>query len=244
MGVIPMDNFESKPNNSDKKWNILSILIAVVIVGLVVFYGSIFFNPYNALNPLPPAPLPTLLTYPTATNTPLPLPATYTPTNTDQPTATETLFPTWTPAPSRTPFLLGTAFTPGATLDAGSGMPFVSSITHVGSDYFHPDAGCNWMGVAGQAVDMNNSPVLYLTIHISGTLGGKFIDYYSLTGTAPNYGQAGFEFVLGDKAIASTDTLWIQLVDQQNLPLTDQVKLTTFNDCTKNLLMIRFKKVR
>jgi hypothetical protein len=123
-------------------------------------------------------------------------------------------------------------------------MPFEATLTHVGSDTYHPDAGCNWMGVAGQAVDINNSPILYLTIHISGTVGGKFIDYYSLTSTAPNYGQAGFEFMLADKAIASTNTLWIQLLDQQYLPLTEQVKLTTYADCSKNLIMIRFKKVR
>ena len=185
-----------------------------------------------------------MLAYPTASKTPLPFPPTYTATITIQPSATETQLPTWTPIPTFTPFILGSATTPPPTLAASSGMPFEATLTHVGSAYYHQDAGCNWMGVAGQAVDMNNSPVLYLTIHISGTLGGKFIDYYSLTGTAPNYGQAGFEFVLGDKAVASSDTLWIQLMDQQGLPLTDQVKLTTYSDCSKNLVMIRFKKVR
>jgi len=225
-------------------WNVLSILVLVAIVGLVVFFGSIFFNPYTALNPFPPAPLPTLLTYPTATNTPLPLPATYTPTIIIQPTATETLFPTWTPLPTFTPFVIGATITPAATLDNSSGMPFEATITYVNSDIFHPDAGCNWMGVAGQAVDMNNSPLLYAKVHISGVLGGKFIDYYGLTGTFREYGLAGFEFVLGEKTIASVDTLWIQLLDQQDLPLSDQIKLTTYNDCDKNLVMIRFKKVR
>jgi len=183
-----------------------------------------------------------MLIYPTATITPLPLPATYTATNTIQPSPTDTPLPTWTLIPSFTPFIIGSTTT--ATLEAGSGPPFEATLTHVGSDYYHPDAGCNWMGVAGQAVDMNNSPVLYLTIHISGTLGGKFIEYFSLTGTAPNYGQAGFEFVLADKTIASTDSLWIQLVDQQNLPLTEKINLTTYDDCSKNLIMVRFKKVR
>ncbi len=239
-----MDNFEIKPDSSDMIWKVLSILMVLAIVGLVIFFGSIFINPNNAMNPFPPAPMPTMLIFPTATITPLPLPATYTPTATIQPSATLTLIPTWTTIPTFTPFIIGSTSTPAETLDAGSGSPFEATLTHVGSDYYHPDAGCNWMGVAGQAVDMNNSPVLYLTIHISGTLGGKFIDYYSLTGTAPNYGQAGFEFMLADKAIASTNTLWIQLVDQQNLPLTEQVKLTTYNDCSKNLIMIRFKKVR
>ncbi|HCM96250.1 MAG: hypothetical protein A2X25_14875 [Chloroflexi bacterium GWB2_49_20] len=240
-----MDNFEPTPNRSGMIWNIVSILVVVTIIGVVGFFGIIFFNPYSALNPFPPAPLPTLQTYPTATITPLPLPATYTPTITIQPSATETQLPTWTAIPSFTPFLIESAITPpGTQATSSSGMPFEATLTHVGSTYYHPDAGCNWMGVAGQAVDINNSPILYLTIHISGTLGGKFLDYYSLTGTAPNYGQAGFEFMLGDKAIASSNTLWIQLLDQQNLPLTEQIKLTTYNDCTKNLVMIRFKKVR
>jgi hypothetical protein len=239
-----MYNFEKRRNSSDMIWNVLSILVFMAIIGLVVLFGSIFINPYNALNPFPPAALPTELAYPTATITPLPFPATYTPTVTIQPSATGTQFPTWTPIPSFTPFVIVSATTPAETETGGSGMPFEATMTHVGSAYFHPDAGCNWIGVAGQAVDMNNSPVLYLTIHISGTLGGKFIDYYSLTGTAPNFGQAGFEFELGDKPIASSDTLWIQLMDQQNLPLTEQIKLTTYNDCSKNLVMIRFKKVR
>jgi hypothetical protein len=245
-----MDNFDPKPNRSALVWTILSILVLVAILILVGIFGMIFFNPYSSLNPFPPAPLPTLMTYPTATITPLPLPATYTPTRTIEPTATPTNLPTWTPVPSFTPFVLGSV-TPafGTQVTASktpisSGMPFEASLDNVGSSYYHPESGCNWMGVAGQAVDMNNSPVLYLTIHISGVLGGKFIDYYSLTGTAPNYGQAGFEFVLGDKAIASSGTVWVQLLDQQNLPLTEQIKLTTSDDCAKNLVMIRFKKVR
>lgn len=239
-----MTDYELKTNKADKIWNGLSILVVLMIIGLVVILGSIFIDPYSALNPFPPAPLPTLLAYPTSTTIPQITPATSTPTVTIQATATKTLYPTWTPLPTFTPFVLGASATPGVTSSSASGLPFEATMTHVGSDYFHPEAGCNWMGVAGQAVDLNNSPVLYLTIHISGTLGGKFIDFYSLTGTAPNYGQAGFEFQLGDKAIASTNTLWVQLLDQQNLPLTDKIKLTTFNDCTQNLVMVRFKKVR
>jgi hypothetical protein len=123
-------------------------------------------------------------------------------------------------------------------------MAYQATIDYVDSSYYHPEAGCSWMGIAGQAVDINNAPVLYLAIHISGSLGGKYIDYVSATGTAPNYGRSGFEFYLGDKPLASTNTLTIQLTDQQNLPLTEPVKLTTFSDCSKNLVLIRFKQVR
>jgi hypothetical protein len=238
-----MDQNEPKHNRSGLIWNILSILMVVLIIGLLAFFATIFINPYSALNPFPPIPLPTLMTFPTETITPLPLPAADTPTTSILPSETSTLIATWTPIPSFTPFQLWTSVAPTNT-PISSGMAYQATIDYVDSSYYHPEAGCSWMGIAGQAVDINNAPVLYLAIHISGSLGGKYIDYVSATGTAPNYGRSGFEFYLGDKPLASTNTLTIQLTDQQNLPLTEPVKLTTFSDCSKNLVLIRFKQVR
>lgn len=242
-----MNNPGSTSAKNGLGWNLLSILVGMASLVAILFFAVIIINPFSPLNPFPPVPLPTLMVLPTATITPLPLPSTFTPTQTLFPSATQPKAPTWTPLPSNTPFTIGSV-TPRSALASStplpSGFAFDASVTQVSSSYYHPDAGCNWMGVAGQAVDMNNSPILYLTIHISGTLGGKIVDYYSLTGTAPNYGQAGFEFVLGDKAIASSNSLWVQLLDQSNLSLSKQVKLTTSSDCDKNLVMIRFKKVQ
>ncbi len=123
-------------------------------------------------------------------------------------------------------------------------MPFAATVDYMASTSYHPEAGCNWMGVAGQAVAKNNSPILYLTIHLGGKVGDQLVDYLTLSGTAPTYGQSGFEFVLGNKPVASTQTLWIQLLDQQNLPFSDKIYLDTFDDCAKNLIMVRFKKVQ
>jgi hypothetical protein len=237
-----LDQIEPKPNRSRLIWNILSILMVVLIIGLMGFFASIFINPYSDLNPYPPMPLPTLMTFPTETNTTLPLPTVDTTTATFLPSETSTMISTWTPIPSSTPFQLWTSAAPTNTPDP-SGMAYQAIIDYVDSSYYHPEAGCNWMGVAGQAVDINNAPVLYLAIHISGSLGGKYIDYISATGTAPNYGRSGFEFYLGDKPLASINTLTIQLTDQQSLPLTEPIKLTTFGDCSKNLVLIRFKQV-
>ena len=239
-----MDDLKSTPNRSSQIWSVLSAVVILAILLLLGYLGVIFFNPTSPLNPFPPVPSPTYMdTLPAA-----------------RPTITATLQEASSPLPSSTPTRglvpSGTSvaeitIAPSATTAAGStitpvssGMQFEVAVDHVSSDYYHPEAGCNWMGVAGQAVDMNNSPVLYLAIHISGVIGGKVLDYISLTGTAPSYGPAGFEFYLGDKTLASSETLWIQLVDQQNLPLTEQVKLTTYNDCSRNLVMIRFKKVQ
>jgi hypothetical protein len=44
--------------------------------------------------------------------------------------------------------------------------------------------------------------------------------------------------------VASNDTLYLQLLDQAGLPLSDNVYIDTFNDCKKNLVLVRFKKNR
>jgi hypothetical protein len=123
-------------------------------------------------------------------------------------------------------------------------MPVTTTINYLNSTIYHPESGCNWFGVAGQAVDKNNASIMYLTLHLGGTLDGKTVDYLSLTGTAPDYGVAGFEFRLGDKPVASNGTLWIQVLDQAGQPLTDRVYFDTFDSCEKNLVLFRFKKTR
>jgi hypothetical protein len=65
-----------------------------------------------------------------------------------------------------------------------------------------------------------------------------------MTGLAPQYGQGGFEITLADRLIASNGTLWIQLLDQQNLPLSDRIFFDTYQDCQKNLVIIYFTQVR
>jgi len=243
-GDSPITERKYKSGQRTRIWNVLSILVLAAILFMVAWFILIFIQPFSPLNPFPPAALPTLVNFPTPADTDTPAPF---PTETISASSTPSLTATWTSLPTSTSFFDGTDMsvygTPTQT-STPNGLPFEASVTTLGSAYYHPEAGCNWMGVAGQAVGINNSPVLYLTIHISGTLGGKFIDYYSLTGTAPNYGQSGFEFVLGDKPIASYNSLWVQLLDQQNLPMSEKVWLTTYNDCNKNLVMIRFKKVQ
>jgi len=254
-------------------WNVATLLVLIGTLALGILFLDIFINPASSLNPFPPPAAPTLLQFPTATITPRSLPATWTPSPTFPPSETPTPRPTYTLEPSFTPFFLtpqkntptqteiptstSTATctpTPTATMlttpatpttsPSPIGMPFAATVDYVASTTYHPDAGCNWMGVAGQVVDKNNSPILYLTIHLGGQVGDQMVDYLGLSGTAPTYGQGGFEFVLSNKPIASTQTLWIQLLDQQNMPFSDKIYLDTFEDCAKNLIMVRFKKVQ
>ena len=100
------------------------------------------------------------------------------------------------------------------------------------------------MGVAGQVFDLQGAPAVGYTIQLGGAIANKTIDQLSLSGTALQYGTAGFEFTLAERPAASSKTLWIQLLDQAGLPLSARAFFDTFNDCTKNLILISFKQVR
>ncbi|MBU2610312.1 MAG: hypothetical protein KJ606_05125 [Chloroflexi bacterium] len=262
-----MDNFDTQTKKRSRNqifWNVATLLVMIGTLVLGILFRNIYLNPTSALNPFPPPPTPTLLQFPTATITPLSLPATWTPSPTVEPSDTPTPRPTYTLEPTFTPFILPlkttatetdiATITPTSTaskvmtpttIPSPTGMPFAATVDYVASTTYHPDAGCNWMGVAGLVVDKNNSPILYLSIRLGGNVGDQPIDFRGLSGTAPTYGQSGFEFVLGNKPIASTQSLWIQLFDQQDvMPLTDKIYLDTFEDCAKNLIMVRFKKVQ
>jgi hypothetical protein len=114
----------------------------------------------------------------------------------------------------------------------------------VESAIIHPDLACNWAGIGGTVVDANNSPVIGTVVVLRGTLNGSRIEQQTVSGINKEYGPSGFEFVLGNAPVASNETLVVQLVDQQNIPLSDPVEITTSTDCTKNLVMVRFKRNR
>lgn len=79
---------------------------------------------------------------------------------------------------------------------------------------------------------------------LRGRLNGSTIEQQTVSGINKEYGPSGFEFVLGNAPVESNKTLFVQLVDQQNIPLSDPVEITTSTDCSKNLVMVRFKRNR
>jgi hypothetical protein len=106
------------------------------------------------------------------------------------------------------------------------------------------DASCNWQGVGGTVDDQNSSPIIGIVVRLAGKLNGKSVELTTVSGISPEYGKSGFEFVLGDTPVNSRDTLYVQLLDQAGLPLSDKVYIDTFSDCKKNLVLVRFKKNR
>jgi hypothetical protein len=232
------DEIEPKSDPGAMVWNILAIVMLVSAVCLGGIYMMIFINPYSGLNPFPPPTMPVLV--PTATPTPTMralLPPTWTPTPTSPPTETPTPEPTYTLTPE--------GMVPTATRNPAEGMPFVMQEGNPQyiPNIYHPDAGCAWLGVGGQVTGLNGGPVLYLSIKLGGSLNGESVDLLTISGTAPQYGQAGYEFKLTDQPVDSVQGLYVQLLDQADLPLSEKYYFDTFNDCEKNLILINFKQI-
>ncbi len=240
---------EEEPVKERKKLDTLDIFSILLLIGAVCLGGYfmlIFINPYSAMNPLPPAtPIPPIIV-PTGTSTPQQLGELWTATPTIQPTITNTPRPTFTSIPTNTPIVLfeptATPETPTAT--ATPGMPFEADIQNIESIIMHPDLGCNFLGVAGSVEDMDKSPLLGVVVRLQGDLIGTPIDMTTVSGVSPAYGKAGFELVLGEAPLPSTDTLYIRLYDQAGLPLSDSIYFSTSAECNENLVLVRFKKVR
>jgi hypothetical protein len=215
--------------------NLLTLLVLLTTLAAAAAFFALFINPYWGINPLPPPTIPATLGSPTPTNTPaLTLPPTWTATATFTPAASKTAAPTETPTP--------TPMTPTPEPEA----PFA---LQVGSpariQNFVNDAGCEWMGVFGQVFDLGNSPILNLTVHLAGELEGLDpIDLYAITGSASDLGPGGYLFNVADQAIASEDSLWIQLEDGSGNALSDQIFLDTSESCSENLIMVNWRQLR
>ncbi len=245
---IDPDDERDTPDRSGMVWNIFTILVLFITLVIVILVVTVFINPYISFNPFPPPTLPVRMMLDTSTPTPI-----------------NVLPPTWTPRiePSLTPTEIQiSTMAPEALEDIQviegeedelvitGDMPIVlheGSPKYIPSTSFHPDLGCNWLGVAGQVIDINGAPVLGLIIEVGGLLDGKRIGDPTLlqaTGLATAYGDAGYEVKLADEPIASVGTLWIQVMDQAGLPLSAKIEFDTYEDCERNLVIIYFKQIR
>ncbi len=237
---------EEKKSFSIDMLDVFSILLLVGAAFLGAYFLLIFFNPYTALNPIPPdTPTPPIV-IPSATITPKQIDALWTETPTIQPTITPTLRSTFTPIPSSTAFSIYTeTFTPvPPTATATPEMPFTATTQEISSSVIHSDIGCNWMGVGGTVEDSDKSPILGVVVRLQGTLVGKTVDQTVVSGISQAYGKSGFEFKLADAPLPSDNTLYIRVFDQAGLPLSDEIRFDTSAECDKNLILVRFTKVK
>jgi hypothetical protein len=236
-------------NRKDQIWNLLTIFTLLMVMIACGLFVLVYQSPTSAMNPFPPPTMPVAMVLPTSTPTFIKLPATWTP----QPTVTTTI--TYTPEATITPQISFTATsvptaqpTEEIELDA-SEYPYIiqgEPVAVAASLFNSARQECNWMGVAGQAHDVQGRPITGIIVQLGGTLEGKVVNQLSMTGTALNYGPAGYEFSLADYPAASQGTLWLRLLDQSSIPLSGKVYFNTSDSssCDQNLVIINLKQVR
>jgi len=233
---------------------VLNILTLLLLVGAVVVggvYALIYTNPAGSYNPFPlPTMVPTLFIpsitpLPTRTNTPV-IP-TRTPTVSPTATVTSSL-PTPTAIKSNPIGTLttvtGTPPTPTPRTTPAYSFAIRGDLKAIDATLLDSTHGCSWMGVGGRVYDLAGGPATKIEVQLFGILDGKLLNETSLTGTALQYGPSGFEFTLGNKTVASSQKLWIRLVDQSGVPLSDRIFFDTYAECFKNLIVINFKQVK
>lgn len=222
-------------------WDILSVVMLVLTACLVVYFLYIFVDPTSSFNLLPPGGRGPEIA--TSTATPIQLQATWTASPTLVLTPSDTPRPTFTPFFTSTPFsLVPPTRTPRPTNTPRA--PFGATTQLVESTIIHPDLACNWAGIGGTVVDLNGSHIVGTVVVLRGTLNGSTVEQQTVTGINKEYGQSGFEFVIGSAPVETRGTLYVQLVDLQNIPMSDKIFVNTSSDCTKNLVLVRFKKNR
>ena len=248
---------KSRAKHTDIIWNILTVLVLLAIAGMALFFVFIYYNPTPPLNTYPPptqAVAIVLPTNPPPTDTVAPFTRTLVRIASVTRTPTLTKTPTLTLTPSNTP--ITPTFTPTITetltpeitdtIRPYSAFPFMlqGAPASLSASVFPTNHTCNWMGVAGHVVDMQDRPATGITVQLVGALNKRYIEQTSLTGTALAFGPSGYEFTLTDTPVGSIKSLSLYLLDQAGLQLSEKVTFDTFEDCTKNLVLINFKQVR
>ena len=101
---------------------------------------------------------------------------------------------------------------------------------------FANNAGCNWLGIAGEVNDLDGNPVPYgeYRVHIwdSG------IDSRVVVGDAPAYGPSGYEQYLFDAPRVQEHNL--QLESYNGTVVSEVYRVQTRASCNQNLLFFVF----
>lgn len=233
-----------RPAKHDMAWNVLTVFVWLGMACIVMAVASILVDPQvlpPSLRPVPPT-LVAVVQLPTNTATLPPTttiqPTEPTPTRTSTPTPTVTVTHTPTPTETNTPG-------PSPTATIYSLYPFIlrGEIKVISGSTFPDHDECK-LWVAGQAYDLQGAPMQGITVMLGGGLAGEGLYQLSLTGTALQYGPAGYEFTIADAPKNSRQSVWVALYDQAMVPLSGKIYFDTTEDCSQNLILVNFRQIR
>ena len=242
------------PRRLSARWLAAGLLVAVGLVATGVLSGmaspavaGLFSAPTGTASPRPRA---TSTALPTATRVPTATPLVVatlsvaeagarvgvvgTPTSTALPLATA--LPTETPVlptvtPTSFPVVMATpyAFEPRFVVQGGS-------LIYQGND--GPE-GCQFMAIRGTVRGADGKPRLYYGIHlIIVDETGARSTRNALSGSRPQFGASGFQFVLGTTPVDTTDRYYLILQDESGKAVSDKYVIPTSGSCERNVVVV------
>ena len=107
-------------------------------------------------------------------------------------------------------------------------------------NFAHPEAACEWMGIAGQIFDQDGLEVLGLVVQAGKSLPEPEVIGSSVTGSILSYGLGGYEIQIDEAPIETTETYWVQIMDEDGLVLSEKIYFDTFDDCDLNLIILNW----
>lgn len=207
-------------------------LVPVAVVPTMAPSATPIVLPTSAVSGLPP------------TLTPMPAQATSAPivVNTLRPTLTPSVTPTFPPpTPTRTPTPTPTDTpTPGPSptpTNTRAAFPFTKDL--VSPQYlqnFANNAGCNWMGIAGEVFDVDGNPVTAGQYQVHVWDNG--IDARAPVGGAQAYGPSGYELFLFDAPRIQEHN--VQLETTNGTAVSQVYRIQTRASCNQNLVYFVF----
>lgn len=104
--------------------------------------------------------------------------------------------------------------------------------------FTQPQAGCAWVGIAGQVFDEQGQPLTGINLFIKGELNGRPIEIITKSGSNQAYGPAGFEVQISDRSAETQNAVSVQLFNDQGLALSPAFPISTYDDCQRNLILV------
>lgn len=96
------------------------------------------------------------------------------------------------------------------------------------------ERGCNWASISGAVTDLAGEPVRGLGIQLTG----EGLDEVRFSGTAPTFGDGGYEFFLNGTPVRGLYT--VQLLSQTGAPISEEFVVQTSPVCEENVAIVNF----
>ncbi len=112
----------------------------------------------------------------------------------------------------------------------------------VNADIIYPNAECSWMGVAGLVNDVRGDPIMGKYVQVGNFEDGEIRE--TLSGLFPIYGESGYEITIARPVQEIPHPLWIQLLNEAHVPISEKIYFKPSSSCDRSLVLINFQRIR